>query len=199
MTSTIDSIENVGSSKRKVNEEMNDGESLNISGQEPSTQLYLIVVDPPNKRARAFQVPEISHASTTELLLAYSPEDVASRREAYVDNPKKEALSPRISPTPPALELAKQAAILAAKTRKHNHDNRVSNGTRVELEKLRVERDEARAEREGMRAERDAAVESSRKLQRELQELKDKGEKSGKILRLVTASLQSLQDSSEED
>ncbi|KAG8744108.1 hypothetical protein FRC10_010789 [Ceratobasidium sp. 414] len=94
-----------------------------------------------------------------------------------------------------ALELAQQAAELASSEPKYTQGAGESSDSQTELDKLRAERDQAIAER-------DAAIKSCRTLEQELKQLKEsskaKEEKTEKVLRLVTASLQSLQEGSEE-
>ncbi|QRV84759.1 hypothetical protein RhiJN_26826 [Ceratobasidium sp. AG-Ba] len=169
--------------------------------EEPTTE------QPQTKKKRP--VPESESGepgSSTDSLPAIAPEDESEQgqdEESHVWNMKKEPRTPRLSPTPPALEFAKQALILAAKARKRSLQTQAANDVISELERLKAERDEARAERDAMReerdealVERDAAIESSREAQRELQELKDaieeRDERTDEVLGLVTASLQSL-------
>ncbi|KAG8692393.1 hypothetical protein FRC09_011221 [Ceratobasidium sp. 395] len=160
----------------------------------------------PKKKKRPLEEPESNESvSSTDSLPATAPEDETTPLdESFIKHMKKEARTPRLSPTPPALELAKQALVLAAKTRKRNLQTKAANDVVSELERLKAERDEARAERDALKAERDealaqrdAAVAASRESQRELQELKgsieEQDEKTDEILGLVTASLQSLQ------
>lgn len=73
---------------------------------------------------------------------------------------------------------------------------------RAELERVKAERDEIWAENERIKAERDAEAKTCLELRQELDRLrksvKDKANKSDTILRLVTASLQSLQSDTAE-
>ncbi|QRV84761.1 hypothetical protein RhiJN_12777 [Ceratobasidium sp. AG-Ba] len=86
-----------------------------------------------------------------------------------------------------AVQLAQQAADIASGKPKRSQRPQESWGDQTELERLR--------------AERDAARESCRALEQEVRQLKqfikDKRKKEDKVFRLVTASLQSLHDSSE--
>lgn len=163
-------------------------------------------LDPQSKKKRSFEESESGEPTlSTDSLPADVPDDESeSADESHVKNMKKEPRTPRLSPTPPALEFAKQALILAAKARKRSLQTQAANDVLSELERLKAERDEARAERDVMKverdeaiAQRDAAIESNRESRRELQELKvsieERDERTDEILGLVTASLQSLQ------
>ncbi|KAG8710929.1 hypothetical protein FRC08_016540 [Ceratobasidium sp. 394] len=107
--------------------------------------------------------------------------------------PKRSSVQTRSQTS--ALELAQQAAELASSKPKYTQRAGEGSDSRTELDKLRAERDEAIAER-------DAAIKSCRALERELEQLKEafeeKKDKAEKVLRLVTASLQSLQGRPEE-
>ncbi|QRV84760.1 hypothetical protein RhiJN_12776 [Ceratobasidium sp. AG-Ba] len=95
-------------------------------------------------------------------------------------------------PSTRALLLAQQAAEIASSKPKRARRAHNDEDNRSELERLKTERDEAISER-------DAALESCQALKQELRSLKrsvkEKRKQSDKVIRLVTASLQSLQES----
>ncbi|KAG9094970.1 hypothetical protein FS749_011385 [Ceratobasidium sp. UAMH 11750] len=193
-----------------------DGEIIesSISGEQSSNgtkpskrKREELATEQSQKKKRPAEEPESNESgSSTDSLPANTLEDSPTPAdESSIKHMKKEPRhTPRLSPTPPALGFARQAAILAAKARKRSEQTKAANEVISELERLKTERNEARAERDALKAEldeaivqRDAAVEASRQSQRELEELKssieDRDEKTDEVLSLVTASLQSLQ------
>lgn len=95
------------------------------------------------------------------------------------------------------MELAQEANKLASTSRTHDQGPSRPEDTRAEIERLEAELDEARAENEKLRAQRNAEATACEELRQELDRLKksvkEKASKSDTVLRLVTASLQSLQ------
>ncbi|KAF8607172.1 cytochrome P450 [Ceratobasidium sp. AG-I] len=162
--------------------------------------------EPYNKKTKFSDDTETSGPTpTTDSLPTSAPpaseENVASSRPADTSNtasPKREVLSPYIPHTQKsALELAQEAIKLVSNARAHGQGSSTTNDIRAELERVEAERDEARTENGRLRAERDAEAKTCLELRQELERLKksvkDKASKSDAILRLVTASLQSLQ------
>ncbi|KAG8678398.1 hypothetical protein FRC09_019869 [Ceratobasidium sp. 395] len=145
-----------------------------------------------NEAATTSQFVPLQQAKSTQQhtwsqsLEAHSNE--AHATQGLVGELPARARSPRVS----ALDLAQRAAELASS--KPKRARRVEDDDiQIKLERLRAERDEAILQR-------DAAIKSNQHLERELQQLKqlfsEKEAKTEKVLRLVTASLQSLQESS---
>ncbi|KAG8744106.1 hypothetical protein FRC10_010787 [Ceratobasidium sp. 414] len=172
--------------------------------EEPATERKSLFLDS-SKRPLEEEPESNEPGSSADSLPANTLKDSStSDDESSIKHMKKEQRTPRLSPTPPALEFARQAAVLAAKAKKRSHQTKAANDVISELERLKAERDEARAERDALKAEleeataqRDAAMEANRQSQRELEELKssieDRDERTDEVLSLVTASLQSLQ------
>jgi hypothetical protein len=138
--------------------------------------------------------PESSDTGPTGYSQRYASELLISST-FHAQHSKDDALTTNPLSTPQsALELAQKAAKLASNTREGCQEVIGGDGVQEGLECLKDQRDEAIAQR-------DAALESCRALRLELQKLKkstkEKGEKTDQVLRLVTASLQSLQKSSE--
>ncbi|QRW13358.1 hypothetical protein RhiLY_12357 [Ceratobasidium sp. AG-Ba] len=106
--------------------------------------------------------------------------------------PSKRPSSQDVPTQSTALELAQQAAEIASSKPKRTRRAHDDEDHQSELECLKKERDEAILER-------DAALESCQALKQELRSLKrsfkEKRKKSDKVIHLVTASLQSLQES----
>ncbi|KAG8678378.1 hypothetical protein FRC09_019885, partial [Ceratobasidium sp. 395] len=135
----------------------------------------------PLQQAKSTQQHTWSQSLEAHSNEAHAPQDLVGELPAR-------ARSPRAS----ALDLAQKAAELASS--KPKRVRRVEgDDIQIKLERLRAERDEAILQR-------DAAIKSNQDLERELQQLKqsfsEKEAKTEKVLRLVTASLQSLQESS---
>ena len=138
-------------------------------------------------------LPTPAPSSSAENVASSHPED--NLRNDFL---KRETLSPYVPyAQKSALELAQEANKLVSNAWGHGQGPNATDDIRAELERVKFERDQTRTENEMLRVERDAEAKACLELRQELDRLKksvkDKARKSDTVLRLVTASLQSLQ------